>query len=170
MVLCHVKTILPIGCFGPDKINEKQKITIDTGGRITVFLKKILIIHHPGGHKMIQKNWKLSFFCLILTGLFLGPILSFAGEPQGKKEISLYGGKSGNILFPHHLHQKVVTDCQTCHVDFAQREGALDAAKKSAALKKKQVMNKTCLKCHRALKKSGKTSGPTSCKHCHTKK
>ena len=118
---------------------------------------------------MIQKNWKLYFLCLILTGLFLGPTLTFACEPQGREEISLYGGKSGSILFPHHLHQKVVTDCQTCHVDFAQQEGALEAAKKSNALKKKQVMNKTCLKCHRALKKAGEKSGPTSCKKCHTK-
>jgi len=119
---------------------------------------------------MIQKNWKISFLCLILTGLFLGLTLSFAGKTQGREDISLYGGKSGNILFPHHLHQKVVKDCQTCHVDFAQKEGALAAAKRSEALKKKQVMNNTCLKCHRALKKSGETSGPTNCKHCHTKK
>ncbi len=139
-------------------------------GRITVFLKKILTIYHPGGHKMILQNWKLSFFCLILAGLFLVPTLSFAGKIQGREEISLYGGRSGNILFPHHLHQKVVTDCQTCHINFAQREGALEAAKTSKALKKKQVMNKTCLKCHRALKKSGEKSGPTSCKQCHTKK
>jgi hypothetical protein len=119
---------------------------------------------------MIQKNWKLSFLCLILAGLFFGPILSFAGGPQGREEISLYGGKSGNILFPHHLHQKAVTDCQTCHADFAQQEGSLEAAKKSGVLKKKQVMNKTCLKCHRELKKSGEPSGPTSCKQCHTQK
>ena len=119
---------------------------------------------------MIQKNWKLSFLCLIFTGLLLGPISSFAGQLQGREEIPLYGGKSGNILFPHHLHQKVVTDCQTCHIDFAQKEGALEAAKASEALKKKQVMNGTCLKCHRELKKEGNPSGPTSCKQCHTEK
>jgi len=118
---------------------------------------------------MVQKNWKFSLLCLILTGLFLGPALSFAGQTQGRKEISLYGGKSGPILFPHHLHQAVVKDCQICHVDFAQKEGALEAAKKSGALKQKQVMNDTCLKCHRDLKKAGEKSGPTNCKHCHKK-
>ncbi len=118
---------------------------------------------------MAIKNWKTSLFCLILAGLFLGPAIIFAGQNHGREEISLYGGKSGNILFPHHRHHKIVTDCQICHVDFAQKEGALGAAKDSAALKKKQVMNKTCLKCHRALKKAGEKSGPTSCKKCHIK-
>ena len=118
---------------------------------------------------MIRKNWTISFICLILAGLFFSPVSILADQTQGKKEISLYGGKSGNILFPHHLHQSIVEDCQTCHDDFAQEEGALEAAKKADVLKKKQVMNETCLKCHRALKKAGKKSGPTSCKECHTK-
>jgi hypothetical protein len=117
---------------------------------------------------MRQLNWKISCLCLIIAGLFLGPMFTIAGEPQGREEIPLYGGRSGDILFPHHLHQKVVKDCQTCHVDFAQKEGALDAAKKSEALRKKQVMNETCIKCHRAMKKAGEKSGPTNCKHCHT--
>ena len=115
---------------------------------------------------MTTKNRKTSLICLILAGLFLAPAI---GQPHGEKEISLYGGKSGTILFPHHMHHKVVTDCQICHVNFAQEEGALGAAKKAGDLKKKQVMNKTCLKCHRALKKAGEKSGPTNCKGCHTK-
>ncbi len=118
---------------------------------------------------MIIKNWKASLFCLILAGLLISPTLIFADQPQGRKEISLYGGKSGPVLFPHHTHQKVVKDCQVCHVSFAQKEGALDTAKTSGDLKKKQMMNKTCLKCHRALKKAGEKSGPTSCKKCHIK-
>ena len=118
---------------------------------------------------MIIKNWKISLFCLILAGILVSSTSIFAEQPQGRKEISLYGGKSGNILFPHHTHQKIVTDCQVCHVNFAQKEGALGAAKESGDLKKKQMMTKTCLKCHRALKKAGEKSGPTSCKKCHIK-
>ena len=118
---------------------------------------------------MIIKNRKAFLFCVTLAGLLVLPTFVFAGQAQGRKEISLYGGKSGNVLFPHHTHQTIVQDCQVCHVDFAQKEGALDLAKKSGDLKKKQVMNKTCLKCHRALKKAGEKSGPTSCKKCHTK-
>jgi hypothetical protein len=118
---------------------------------------------------MRLKDFKTSILCLVIAGLFLGTPLIFADQFQGKEEISVFGGKSGNILFPHHLHQKVVEDCQVCHVNFAQKEGALDAAKASKDLKKKQVMNKTCLKCHRALKKAGEKAGPTSCKKCHIK-
>ncbi len=118
---------------------------------------------------MTIKNSKALLICCIITGLFFGPAILFADQNQGRKEISLYGGKSGTILFPHHTHQKSVTDCQVCHLSFAQKEGALEAAKKSEALKKKYVMNKICLKCHRALKKAGEKSGPTSCKKCHTK-
>ena len=118
---------------------------------------------------MTKENSKNILICFIIAGLLLGPALLFADQNQGRKEISLYGGKSGTILFPHHTHQTVVADCQVCHVNFAQEQGALGAAKKAAVLKKKQVMNKTCLKCHRALKKAGEKSGPTSCKKCHTK-
>jgi len=114
---------------------------------------------------MIMENWKTALICFILAGVFFAPTIIFAG--QGQKEISLYGGKSGNILFPHHMHQAVVNDCQVCHVDFPQKKGALGTAKKSGDLKKKQVMNKTCLKCHRALKKAGEKAGPTSCKKRH---
>ena len=118
---------------------------------------------------MTIKTVKSLLICCIIAGLSFTPAILFADQNQGRNKISLYGGKSGTILFPHHTHQKIVADCQTCHVNFAQEEGALGAAKKSEVLKKKQVMNKTCLKCHRALKKAGEKSGPTNCKGCHTK-
>ena len=107
--------------------------------------------------------------------LGLAAVLGFAfamnlhAANQGKKEISLYGGKSGNVLLNHHLHQDAVGDCQVCHKDFEQKEGALDAAKKSGALKAKQVMNKTCIQCHRDKKKAGEKAGPVSCNDCHKK-
>ncbi len=106
---------------------------------------------------------------LTAFGLLLASVFTFAGQTQGRKEISLNGGASGNVLFPHHQHQEVVTDCQTCHADFDQTEGALDAAKKANVLKKKQIMNNTCLKCHRSMKKTGEKTGPVSCKGCHIK-
>ncbi|WP_413837302.1 cytochrome c3 family protein [Desulfobacula sp.] len=48
-------------------------------------------------------------------------------------------------------------------------EGALTKSKKTGVLKKKQVMNKTCLKCHRNNKKTGKAYGPVKCSGCHIK-
>lgn len=113
---------------------------------------------------------KITFMSLALLALasLLVTQLSMA-ENKGRAEISLDGGKSGPVDFNHHLHQAVVKDCQVCHADFAQEEGALDAAKAAGTLKAKQVMNKTCLTCHRAKKKAGEKSGPVSCKDCHQK-
>lgn len=112
---------------------------------------------------------------LTVRPLMLGTIIAltlaatlYAANP-GRKEMVLEGGKSGNIPFNHHLHQDAVGDCQVCHKDFEQKQGALAGAKKAGTLKAKQVMNKTCIQCHRAKKKAGEKSGPVSCNDCHKK-
>jgi hypothetical protein len=53
---------------------------------------------------------------------------------------------------------------------FPKELGVIDKMKAEKTLKKKQVMNKACIACHKAYKKSGKDHGPTSCKECHIKK
>jgi len=111
-------------------------------------------------------NKRMVLFCLI--GLTFSVAVAVAHN-NGKKEIILHGGKKGNITFPHHRHHDIVTDCMVCHKDFPKEPGALQASKKAGALKKKQVMNKTCLKCHRARKKAGEAYGPVSCSGCHVK-
>lgn len=103
-----------------------------------------------------------------LAVLILSVAIVFA-HGKGKAEINLQGGKMGNITFPHHLHHTVVDDCMVCHVDFSQEPGSLQAAKDSGTLKKKQVMDGTCLKCHKDRKKAGETHGPVSCSGCHKK-
>ncbi|MCG8637701.1 MAG: cytochrome c family protein [Desulfobacterales bacterium] len=119
---------------------------------------------------MTRKNSIKWLICtLIGMGMLLSPGLGVAEQDKGREKMTLTGGKSGPVDFNHHLHQTVIEDCQTCHKDFPQKEGALDAAKKAGELKKKQVMNKTCVKCHRARKKAGEKSGPVSCKVCHKK-
>ena len=108
-------------------------------------------------------------FLAALAGLLIFTSAGFASENMGRKEMTLFGGKSGAVDFNHHLHQAVVNDCQVCHKDFPQEKGSLEAAKKAGILKKKQVMNKTCVKCHRTKKKAGEKTGPVSCKACHKK-
>ncbi|RLC06698.1 MAG: cytochrome C [Deltaproteobacteria bacterium] len=107
---------------------------------------------------------RIVIFCLM--GLFLSTAMVFA-QGKGAKQINLHGGKQGDITFPHHMHHTVVNDCMVCHKDFPQEPGALQASKDSGALKKKQMMNKTCLKCHRDRKKAGKPYGPVRCSGCH---
>ena len=118
---------------------------------------------------MTSKNFIPGMICIIAAMLFLAPVSGFSSQDKGRADISLFGGKSGSVAFPHHLHQTIIEDCQSCHKDFAQKEGALGAAKKAGELKKKKVMNKTCVKCHRAKKKAGEKTGPVSCKVCHKK-
>ncbi|MBW2366508.1 MAG: cytochrome c3 family protein [Deltaproteobacteria bacterium] len=88
---------------------------------------------------------------------------------RGEKELSLWGGKRGNVPFPHHLHQNNLGDCNTCHDLFPQESGVIKALKKDEKLKPKQVMNKLCVKCHREQAKAGNPSGPRSCNACHIK-
>ncbi len=109
---------------------------------------------------------RIAMFCLV--GLLLAAAIVFA-QGNGEKQIDINGGKQGNITFPHHMHQAVAKDCMVCHKDFSQKPGALQASKDSGTLKKKQVMNKTCLKCHRDRKKAGKPYGPVKCSGCHIK-
>lgn len=112
------------------------------------------------------------FHVLVFSALFIWCMcipLSASAQDAGQETITLNGGPSGNITFPHHLHQSVVEDCMTCHKDFPQESGVLDELKKAGTLKKKQVMNATCLSCHRAMKKSGQKTGPVSCSQCHKK-
>lgn len=124
----------------------------------------------PQGEKMVTKKQILFFTSIIIgTALVLAPAIGISSQGQGREKMNLDGGKIGAVAFNHHLHHAVVGDCMVCHKDFSQEEGALNEAKAAGKLKKKQVMNKTCLKCHKAKKKAGEKHGPTSCKACHKK-
>nr|WP_319495031.1 cytochrome c3 family protein [uncultured Desulfobacter sp.] len=106
--------------------------------------------------------------CSIVAGLSLISVSSVMAQNTGRPEMTLNGGSKGPVLFKHQLHQIVVKDCAVCHKDFEKKSGALDEAKRTGVLKAKQVMNKTCLACHRAQHKAGTKSGPTSCNACHS--
>lgn len=92
-----------------------------------------------------------------------------AAVRSGAESITLYGGSTGNVPFPHRQHQATVGDCAVCHSVFAQTAGAIDEMKAAGTLKKKQVMNKQCIQCHRQKKQNGENSGPTTCRSCHFK-
>jgi len=94
---------------------------------------------------------------------------SLATTNKGAANIEINGGKRGNVPFPHHQHQARIGDCQICHSVFAQKSGSINELKAEGTLKKKYVMNKLCTKCHKANKKAGRKSGPTTCKKCHIK-
>ncbi|MFW5908048.1 MAG: cytochrome c3 family protein [Desulfosalsimonas sp.] len=81
--------------------------------------------------------------------------------------ITLEGGTLGKVQFPHQLHQKTLGDCSECHVLYPPEKRAIRAAQKAGDLKKQQVMNTQCIKCHVGRQSIAKPSGPTKCAKCH---
>ena len=110
----------------------------------------------------------------VIAGLMIGLIVmaavSLAVENKGAEDITLAGGKSGVVPFPHHRHQEVLADCNICHSIFPQKTGIIESLKAEGKLKKKQVMNKLCTKCHKQKKRAGEKGGPVTCKTCHIRK
>lgn len=110
---------------------------------------------------------------ILRYGLVLAAFVSLAftpvSEKQGAEEISLFGGKRGDVTFPHRRHQDALGDCSICHTLFPREKGVIEAYKKEEKLKPKQVMNKLCVKCHREKAKAGEPTGPRSCNSCHNK-
>lgn len=102
---------------------------------------------------------------IVVTSLLFTASASYAG---GTAELTIDGGKKGAVAFLHKKHQQRIGDCSVCHSSFPQKQNAIKTAKEKKQLKKMQVMNSICLKCHRDYKRAGKASGPVSCSGCHT--
>jgi len=113
----------------------------------------------------LQIKTQLAVFFIITI---LSPLLLFAAQDRGAKEIRLSGGKIGDVSFPHRIHQVVLKDCAKCHNLFSQTSGSIEKLKANKKLEIKQVM-KQCKDCHKAKKDAGKKTGPTGCKACHDK-
>ncbi len=110
--------------------------------------------------------------CITMAGLGLSlTVLALAGVSQnrGAGEMNLDSGSKGKVYFPHRAHQERMEDCQVCHILFPQIQGAVLKLKAEGGLKKKQVMNKLCVTCHKKKKAAGEKSGPTTCTKCHKK-
>jgi Cytochrome c7 and related cytochrome c len=117
------------------------------------------------GISLLKTMIRYGLLLLAFATLAFTPVI----EKQGADEISLFGGKRGNVPFPHRRHQDILKDCSICHTMFPREKGIIDALKKEEKLKAKQVMNKLCVKCHRTKAKAGEPSGPRSCNTCHIK-
>ena len=105
-------------------------------------------------------------FAAALLGLLCTAGIVVSAE-NGAADMQLEGGKRGLVPFPHRTHQEVLKDCNACHNLFPQESGAIERLKKAGDLKKKQVMNKSCVKCHKTMKKTRGKTGPITCAQCH---
>jgi hypothetical protein len=110
----------------------------------------------------------------LLIGIVLAAVVGpappgLAAQNMGAKEMRLAGGSRGEVPFPHLDHQSRLDDCNVCHSLFPQAKDSVEALKAEGKLKGKQVMNKLCIKCHKAEKRAGKPAGPTTCAKCHVR-
>lgn len=119
-------------------------------------------------------HW-LAFFALVVAAaLVLGAAevtdnFEIQTEDVGPKAFVLEGGAPGGVPFPHRAHQDALDQkCEICHELFPQKRGAIQELVAAEKLRKKEVMNLHCIKCHRDYKREGKPSGPTSCRRCHS--
>ena len=97
------------------------------------------------------------------------------GEPAavpantGAEQITINAGSKPGVPFPHRKHQSLESvTCKTCHDLFPQEPGSIARLKAEGTLQRMQVMKGLCISCHKEIAKTGKPSGPTSCKVCHT--
>ena len=88
---------------------------------------------------------------------------------RGPDRIDIFGGRSGNVPFPHAQHQDRINDSNVCHSVFPQETEAIRKMKEKGVLKPKKVMNLQCIKCHKEDKRTGKPHGPVTCSTCHVK-
>ncbi|MFW5908672.1 MAG: cytochrome c3 family protein [Desulfosalsimonas sp.] len=115
---------------------------------------------------------------VFLAGVFLTALIfNFAAVPAktsekeakdtGAEMISLEGGALGKVGFPHLLHQQALGSCKECHELYPAENGAIITLQKTGEIKRQQVMNTRCIKCHVERKSVSKPSGSTKCARCH---
>jgi len=112
---------------------------------------------------------KLKTLFVFVIAVFFITTLGVAVENNGDRTKELFGGDRGKVSFGHRLHQEKLGGCNDCHSVFPKERGAIESMKKKGTLKPKEVMNKVCIKCHRADKRAGKKTGPLICSKCHVK-
>lgn len=107
---------------------------------------------------------------VVVAGFMIfSAVATLAMVNHGPKELAIYGGSKGDVQFPHKMHQDTLKDCKICHDVFPMKLGAIKSMKAAKKLKKRQVMNKTCIKCHRTRRSQGQSYGPILCNDCHTR-
>lgn len=117
-----------------------------------------------------MKTRSLLVAAMLLAALAPGRAASAASPPAGAAEIVLEGGTSGDVAFPHRRHQEKLVDCNICHAAYPQKPRAIEELKEQGALKKKEIMNNQCTKCHKEKQGAGEKTGPTTCTTCHVKR
>ncbi len=107
----------------------------------------------------------------LVTSIFIiGLAVFVTAQDKGSETVIFEKGRMQAVAFPHHMHQQELNnDCSACHDLFPMKEGIIKEMITQEKLKKQQVMNSKCLKCHKDRKKAGLEAGPTKCTECHVR-
>jgi len=111
---------------------------------------------------------KRKLIILLLSGFFIFLFTTAVSQNKGAENILLEGGKLGSVPFSHHIHQKLISDCNICHKAFPQTAGSIEKLKTEGKLKKKEAMDQ-CVECHKKDATTGAKALPIKCSECHKK-
>jgi len=109
---------------------------------------------------------------LLITSIFMLTVVGACAdsEDKGAETITFEKGRMPAVVFPHRLHQeKLDNNCNACHDLFPKQKGIIKQMISQGKLKKQQVMNSKCIKCHNERKNEGLAAGPTKCTQCHVR-
>jgi cytochrome c553 len=109
----------------------------------------------------------ISTIILLIVIYFVHNSTGSADMNAGAEKIIIQGGTRGNIAFNHRSHQNNLGDCDICHSYFPQETGSISNLKNTGQLKKKQLMKKLCIKCHKTERMADNPYGPTTYSKCH---
>jgi hypothetical protein len=107
---------------------------------------------------------------LAMSIFLIGLAVFVNAQDKGPVTVIFEKGRMPAVTFPHHKHQQELNnDCNACHDLFPMKEGVIKEMITEEKLKKQQVMNSKCVKCHKDRVKEGLAAGPTKCSECHVK-
>ena len=120
--------------------------------------------------KLISIVAAIIFFgsLLVLQGVFGQPD-SITIDNPGLYATDKYQGTQ----FAHKKHADAIKDYKECHHTRKECEKVKKCVEchiKDSKVTAKSAFHASCRKCHRAMKKEGKATGPTACTKCHPKK
>ncbi len=107
---------------------------------------------------------------LLTSILIIGLAVFVTAQDKGSETVIFEKGRMAAVTFPHHMHQQELdNDCNACHDLFPMEKGIIKEMIIQEKLKKQQVMNSKCVKCHKDRIKQGLAAGPKKCTGCHVR-
>jgi transcription initiation factor IIF auxiliary subunit len=113
---------------------------------------------------------KKNVFPVVILIMVISLVVCVNAQDKGSETVIFEKGRMSAVTFDHHMHQdKLDNECNACHDLFPMKKGIIKEMITEEKLKKQQVMNSKCVKCHKDITKQGLKAGPTKCTECHVR-